>query len=350
MGTGKFMKKTALALALLCAAGLGFSALTDSSTYAADAIDVTAKCTVKVDIEVNSEGTDTAFQNDLKAMVIPVKLYRVATVDAAGRYTVIAPFSGNGLNLSGISDKTTTDDWKAYAETAAEVVEEQEEQGEGITPAADIQVTDGTGTATGLDTGMYVVIPQETYNADYSYLYRFTPYLTALPGNNYYNDGNDEWNYNPTIGLKPEREIQYGSLEIVKTLDSYNDLTQEGYFVFQIEGEKDGVQYSNVASISFTDGDETAKTTVVTGIPVGMEVTVTEVYSGASYELVTANDQTATIVADEMIQAGTSQASVTFENKDDGKLIPGTGVLNVFTAPEGEGDWNWSSEGGTQTE
>ena len=49
----------------------------------------------------------------------------------------------------------------------------------------EIFVAGGTGSAGNLATGMYLVVPGETFNQDYSYKYTFTPYLTALPGNLY---------------------------------------------------------------------------------------------------------------------------------------------------------------------
>ena len=204
--------------------------------------------------------------------------------------------------------------------------------------AADIEVINGTGTADELKAGMYLVVPEETYNKDYSYLYQFTPYLTALPGNDYYKTGDDTWLYDTTIGLKVEREMQYGKLTINKKLLGYNALAGEGYFVFQIEGEKDGVKYSNVASITMTASGDASVT--VSGIPVGMQVTVTEVYSGGSYEAAGNTAAETTVIAD---QAG-GGAGVSFENEYNDKLIPGTGVLNQFTAPEDNGDWGWAPD------
>ena len=200
--------------------------------------------------------------------------------------------------------------------------------------------------ADALEAGMYLVVPAETYNADYSYLYQFTPYLTALPGNDYYNSGNDAWDYDPVIGLKAEREEQYGGLTINKKLLGYNNLTQDGTFVFQIEGVKDGVTYSNVAQITMTAAGDAS--TYVEGIPVGMEVTVTEIYSGGSYEPEGDTVAKATIVADQIVEAGGDGASVSFTNDYNDKLIPGTGVLNQFYAPDEEGaDWGFEQNDGS---
>lgn len=321
--------KKGAALTLVCAVAFSAFALSNYKSYAADPIDVERKCSLTVNLEAVSQD----YQNDLKEMKIPISLYKVADVDAGGDFTEVAGFEGLGLDK--VHDKTTADEWMKMAQTAEGKLTD-------TTPVTDaFEVSDGTGAIEGLATGMYLVVPAETYNKDYSYLYKFTPYLTALPGNNYYQSGNDDWIYDAQIGLKVEREMQYGALTISKELTGYSQITQEGYFVFQIEGEKDGVKYSNVASLSFnSDG---VQTTVVEHIPAGMDVTVTEVYSGGSYQPEGDTSVTVKIQSDKAVQAGTAGALVKFVNTYDGKLIPGTGVLNQFTAPEGDGDWTWSN-------
>lgn len=318
-----FMKK-GMAVSLVGALALSAFALYGGNAWAADPIDLTKTCSLTIEVESGSQ-----FEADLDQMTIPVDLYKVADVDVSGSYTELTGFEGIGLD--GVSDATTADEWLTMAETAAGKLTDAS------APTESIQLVNGSAVADALEAGMYLVVPAETYNADYSYLYQFTPYLTALPGNDYYNSGNDAWDYDPVIGLKAEREEQYGGLTINKNLLNFNSLTQGGYFVFQIEGEKDGVKYSNVTSVNMSEAG--TGSAYVDGIPVGMTVTVTEVYSGGSYEPVGSTTATATIVADQTVEAGGSGAAVTFENDYNDKLIPGTGVLNQFTAPEGEGDW-----------
>lgn len=325
-----FMKK-GMAASLVGALALSAFALYGGNAWAADPIDLTKTCSLTIEVESGSQ-----FEADLDQMTIPVDLYKVADVDVSGSYTELTGFEGIGLD--GVSDATTADEWLTMAETAAGKLTDAS------APTESIQLVNGSAVADALEAGMYLVVPAETYNADYSYLYQFTPYLTALPGNDYYNSGNDAWDYDPVIGLKAEREEQYGGLTINKNLLNYNSLTQGGYFVFQIEGEKDGVKYSNVTSVNMSEAG--TGSAYVDGIPVGMTVTVTEVYSGGSYEPVGSTTATATIVADQTVEAGGSGAAVTFENDYNDKLIPGTGVLNQFTAPEGEGDWTWEQVDG----
>ena len=325
-----FMKK-GMAASLVGVLALSAFALYGGNAWAADPIDLTKTCSLTIEVESGSQ-----FEADLDQMTIPVDLYKVADVDVSGSYTELTGFEGIGLD--GVSDATTADEWLTMAETAAGKLTDAS------APTESIQLVNGSAVADALEAGMYLVVPAETYNADYSYLYQFTPYLTALPGNDYYNSGNDAWDYDPVIGLKAEREEQYGGLTINKNLLNFNSLTQGGYFVFQIEGEKDGVKYSNVTSVNMSEAG--TGSAYVDGIPVGMTVTVTEVYSGGSYEPVGSTTATATIVADQTVEAGGSGAAVTFENDYNDKLIPGTGVLNQFTAPEGEGDWTWEQVDG----
>ena len=325
-----FMKK-GMAASLVGVLALSAFALYGGNAWAADPIDLTKTCSLTIEVESGSQ-----FEADLDQMTIPVDLYKVADVDVSGSYTELTGFEGIGLD--GVSDATTADEWLTMAETAAGKLTDAS------VPTESIQLVNGSAVADALEAGMYLVVPAETYNADYSYLYQFTPYLTALPGNDYYNSGNYAWDYDPVIGLKAEREEQYGGLTINKNLLNFNSLTQGGYFVFQIEGEKDGVKYSNVTSVNMSEAE--TGSAYVDGIPVGMTVTVTEVYSGGSYEPVGSTTATATIVADQTVEAGGSGAAVTFENDYNDKLIPGTGVLNQFTAPEGEGDWTWEQVDG----
>ena len=70
-------------------------------------------------------------------------------------------------------------------------------------------------------------------------------------------------------------------------------------------------------------------------IPAGANVTVTEVYSGASYELTTEATQHAVIAADDI-------AGVSFENEYDHRNNGGSSVVNRFTY--NEGDWDWEQQ------
>lgn len=182
----------------------------------------------------------------------------------------------------------------------------------------------------------------------------FTPQLVGVPGRydektNTNNTANRvEWNYNVEVTAKPEWHPLYGDLEIVKTLRSYDD-GKPVTFVFEIEGANGAgeVTYSNTASIVFEAAS--TKAARIGHIPAGLKITVKEVYSGTSYQLVSSATQTATIVAEDVV-------SVNFENDYNGGGNSGGSVTNTFSYETGEGQdaarsagqWVWSKDGEEQ--
>lgn len=186
------------------------------------------------------------------------------------------------------------------------------------------------------------------YNEDYTYVTR-TGYQDSQGIGS-----NEEW-CEGTINLK-EKEIvtltccntverQKGRLNIVKNITGYNQTLGQTSFIFKIEAkEKNGeIVYSDYASITFTKpGTETI---TISDIPAGTTVTVTEVYSGASYEVVGDSVKTCTIVSDQAINAGeATQASVSFTNKYNGGNRGGYAVTNHFDR-DGDG---WTAQNPTK--
>lgn len=119
-------------------------------------------------------------------------------------------------------------------------------------------------------------------------------------------------------------------------MTEYNSTLGPATFVFQIEGERGTDRYSNVVSITFTEAGQ--QSAVVEHIPAGMNVTVTEVYSGSSYELTSEASQSTVIVAGDA-----DRASVAFSNTYNDSTNGGTGVENQFNHDE-EG-WHWTQKG-----
>ena len=168
------------------------------------------------------------------------------------------------------------------------------------------------------------------------YTYTFAPSLVSLPSKeavdgeiNTANPG--DWLYDVSVTLKPERDVRYGDLEIVKTLQSY-ETDNPAKFVFQVEAVLNGQNvYSNVETISFTEAGQ--KSVVIEDLPVGAEVTVKEVYTGAVYTVVTADTQTAVIPANDVV-------SVAFTNGYDNTDRDGGVVINQFDYNADSG-WGW---------
>lgn len=296
-----------------------------SDVNAANAIDTSAKCSVEFHAP-----TEDGF-GELNNLEIPVFLYKVADVDVSGKYSSLEAFQELGLEQ--VNSETTAKEWEEKAEKAYAVIAGNEDQADGeenhkIQPIPQTaSIKNGLGTATEIPVGMYLVVAETVQSPEYEY--SFNPYLLALPNNYYYSNQTDDWVYDVKgASLKPEKKERYGSLVIDKTLKTYNATLGRATFVFQVEGKKtDGTAYSNVASIVF---DQAGTASVrLDQIPAGMEVTVKEVYSGASYELDSNEEVTAKIVADE-------EAHVGFSNEHNGKMNGGASVVNHFTKNEKE--------------
>lgn len=313
---------TLAAITVLSAAGL-------SSVYGALGVETDRKCSLNFTLE------DTEFA-ELNEVEIPVDVYQIADITEEAQYTAHQGFEGLGLDK--VNSTTSAETWSQMAEDAMKIVEDGS-----IQPTAETKVSkkDGSSVATGkisdLDTGMYLVAAETVETSEYTY--DFSPYLVSLP-NNYYSSENpdDTWVYDVTTGMKPQQTQRYGDLEIVKELTTYNASLQDALFVFQVEGTKNGENvYSDVVSIKFSEAGQ--KTALVKHLPAGTEVTVKEIYAGGSYKNTSGDTQTATIVAE---GADNNPASVSFTNDYDGRLIPGTGIVNHFENKDGE--WSWEQQ------
>jgi hypothetical protein len=338
-------KKYALALAAL----LLLSCVSLMQTHAANEVDLNKECSLTVSVDVtNAIGSSGEYLEDFNRMQIPVSVYRVAAVDAAGQmFTPEETFAE--LDFDQINKKpsaVTAADWQTLAEQAEKIREASLPQEDG---SVIVQKQEGAeaavGTIAGLKPGMYLVVPKESYNPDYSVKYAFAPYLTALPSSAYTLEGtgSDAWNYDTTIGLKPDAQDQYGKLHIVKTLENYNETLGKATFVFHIVGkDKDGnVRYDEVESMTYSAAG--SETITIEKIPAGLTMTVTEVYSGASYTAVGSREETAVVWSDAAVEAGAgSEASVAFRNRYDGGNRSGYGVTNRFES-DGAGGWTWEN-------
>lgn len=313
---------TLAAITVLSAAGL-------SSVYGALGVDTEQKCSLTFTLD----GTEFAELNEVE---IPVDVYQIADITEEAQYTAHTGYEGLGLDQ--ISSTTTAEAWMQMAEDAMKIVEDTKAEPTAVTT---VEKKAGESTATGkienLKTGMYLVAAETVQTSEYTY--DFSPYLVSLP-NNYYSGEHpdDTWVYDVTTGMKPQQTQRYGDLEIVKDLTVYNTSLQDALFVFQVEGTRNGENvYSDVVTIKFNEAGK--KTALVKHLPAGTEVTVTEIYAGGSYKNTSGDTQTATIVAE---GEDNSPVSVSFTNTYDGRLVPGTGIVNHFENKDGE--WSWEQQ------
>lgn len=314
----------------LLAVALTFPLLTLPGAKAASAINTGQKCSIEFDISGNS--------SELLSASIPVNLYKVASVDESGNYTATDAFSK--LDLSSVS----ADNLDAAAATWAERAAEAKKLLKDDTEPTTTTLTQGRGTATGLDTGLYLVDTPKVITPNYTYT--FTPYLVSLPTNNYYsgNGASDDWiydltkEYNSAVGLKPEQHVRYGNLVINKELVDHNaTFGNNATFVFQIDiTTLDKKKETRSEELTFSAAGSHSVT--IEKIPAGSHVKVTEVYSGASYELASAKSQETDIIAnpEKETEVEFRPAEVSFINKHDGRTNGGYGVKNNFKLDENE--------------
>ena len=308
--------------ALILAVVLAISTFVLPNAFAADEVKTTKDCTLTVNVA--NKGL-----TELISGSITVNLYKVADIAATGKYTELVGFEGVGLDS--VNSETTTAQWEEMSAKAATRVTSITE------PYASLSTTNGVATFN-LKPGMYLVVAQQMLT-DY-YQYDFTPYLISLPDNRFYQTNDDTWLYDIQVSLKPAKTDRVGDLIIKKTLDVYNATLGEANFVFQVEAEKTDVDepyattkvYSNVVSLSFDNvGTKQIK---IDDIPAGAVVTVTEVYSGASYKFVSADIKESAEEGKLVIIADGEEkiAEIDFDNTyDENALNGGNGLVNEFT-------------------
>ena len=296
--------------------------------YALDAINTEAECVLVIKA--------TSSYEELVTAQIDVKLYQVATVDKYAQFTAVEGFES--LGLSDLDDQITASDWEAKSTLATQIIEDEQ-----IAPYVETTVSGGMGLVDDLAVGMYLVTMGQVETPEYEYT--FSPYLISMPSHSYFQDGDDTWQYVVEVDLKAQQDQRYGDLIIEKELKTYNETLGDAVFVFQVEGTRDTmvngtlvedmVVYSNVLTLNFNEpGKKQAR---VENIPAGASVTVTEVYSGASYELIEGEEgYTVVIVADGAEEA---PATVRFVNDYDDRLITGSGVVNHFEYTGSEYEW-----------
>ena len=314
---------TLAAITVLSAAGL-------SSVYGALGVETDRKCSLTFTLD------DTEF-DELRSLEIPVDVYKVADITEEAVYDTTNYTDFAKLGLENVRSTTTAEEWAQMAEDAMKIVEDKK-----IAPTADVKVTkpagapESTGVINDLETGMYLVQAETVQTSEYTY--DFTPYLVSLPNNYYSKEKDDTWVYDVTTGMKPQQTQRYGDLEIFKDLTEYNASLKDALFVFQVEGTRNGEKvYSDVVSIKFNQAGK--KSVLVKHLPAGTKVTVKEVYAGGSYSNTSGDTQETVIVAEGITD---NPASVSFTNTYNGKLIPGTGIVNHFENKDGE--WSWEQQ------
>ncbi len=198
-----------------------------------------------------------------------------------------------------------------------------------------VRTEQAAGTA-GTETQTKTVYATRVATDDYEYLY--PPQLLTVPTKvseenvQQYNTAYGSWVNSLTIYAKPTREANNGDLKIIKNVN--NPGPDPVDFVFEVTWkDKSNNDVTKVVTLSF-QGETRKEYTLVNTVPIGTEVTVTEVHSGIGYTAVT-GPQTVIIQAPAVAPAGSEPAAVPnvveFSNDHTGPG-GGHGILNRFTA------------------
>ncbi|MBR6407769.1 MAG: Cna B-type domain-containing protein [Clostridia bacterium] len=136
-------------------------------------------------------------------------LYKVADMDAYGRYTATNSFSGYSVSL----EQETADGWRALAETISQYVLR-----DGI-PALYQKITDATGHVSfaELSVGMYLVYGHRYTSGNF--VYTPEPFLISLPSL----DKNEDWFYDVEANCKGEGYTNPPETTAVKVLKIWDD-------------------------------------------------------------------------------------------------------------------------------
>lgn len=328
-------KKGLIGIAI--AAALIVGTLGAHNLQAAGRVDTTR--TVKITAAVEDGSVFANKYND----ILEIDLYKIATLDVTGRPTLTEDFNNGTIDLSvlGVHEKdkdikiaTIEEKVVNPAKTIAatkqptDVIElnRKSEEGEEKAKTASVEIEEGA--------GIYLYIPKTVTDAWNSY--EFTSYIIYAPTSEYImsnGEGSDEWQYESRFTLKPKATPLYGSLKITKHLDKFNENLQSQSFVYTVKAVLDEKTVLNsVYKIDFTGAGDGTK--VLDKIPAGAAVTVTESYTGSSYE--TSDGQptkTTTIFAGQ-------QSEVTFNNTYNGKnIIGGIAAENRFVVKNGVTYW-----------
>lgn len=183
------------------------------------------------------------------------------------------------------------------------------------------------------------------------YIYTYLPELISLPmrsigeggtpTGSFGTDGKGEWLDILTVTLKSEEDTELAGLIIEKHFTNPDGAAIPGTegCVYQIEATLDGeTVYSNSKALMYKDAVNGTGTVVLEKIiPVGAQITVTEVYDGAAFDIEDGADRTITAVSD----GDGINNRVSFTNKANGNGTGGDIVENSFT--DGDAGWNWNN-------
>lgn len=308
-------------------------------------------------IDMNESGSVTfdlsneTFREDMAETVLQVDVYQLATVNEGGIFTLTGSFAAladipqwNG----GLLDRNTDLEALTTAAMALIAPETPAEDEADETPAeaaippletVEVKAVEGSIDLSPWGLGLYLLLPADAETG--LWRYTFSPVLLSVPSVRQPADtpsDGGEWVYSVPVFLKPEQGRRLTEIVIYKELLEYNATLGPTTFVFEVTAADDtgAVVYSNVAALTVSGAG--TQTVTVSGIPVGCDVTVREIYSGGSYTPV--NGAIAVPIEDLPPAVDGSVNRVDFTNTYTNERIPDTAVVNTYVW-SGSG-WRWT--------
>lgn len=319
-----FGKKVFMSLTLAGVLTLG--SIGALCSRAAERIDTSKSVTIVAQVDNND---NSIFATEYTGK-LDISLYKLAAYDETGEATLRDEYKDKGIDLSVLSDSPTVAKVeKKIVNPALTAIENKDADA-----TIELDRENATSARVPLEggAGIYLYVPEATTDDRYSYT--FTPYVISAPGSEYLatGSGSDTWQYTVSFNIKSAAEDRTGNLVIEKKLDEYNTSLGKASFVYKVKAILDNeTVLDNVYTIDFDSAGTKSRT--ISGIPATATVTVEEVYTGAGYDVVGADNISVTIVADDTVTAS-------FTNKSNGKLIySGIAAENNFVDEDGTIYW-----------
>lgn len=328
---GKAFKRSVAAV--LCVTAVACAAMTVPAMQAkAEQPD----CTITFHLDIAGTSYDTN-QKEVRDYLethpdtkLDIHLHKVASLGADGHYVLEDDYK----DVPGLQDVhlvdgyTKASTWESYAEAAMGISGTDAMRGKATKQSAGYADLSGDGCRVTVPGGGLYLADIGTMDAGDCF-YDFKAYLIAVPGWN--EDGTRL--YDVTAGMKPYRVDKNGRLVITKTLEECRVETAGSTFVFEVTVKQgDKIVYNDVHSIVFDEHG--SKSIEITGLPANSVATVTEIYSGSSYQIATGDDptKTVTIPADGV-------ANAAFKNDyNDNAVRNGASAVNHMTVTSESGN------------
>ncbi len=189
----------------------------------------------------------TAYEEQLQAETIPVRLYRIADITAAGHYVSLTGYES--LKLEELFGKVTAQEWAKKADEAAQMLAVEQWQEEAATrPDFELSIYDNQAVQGEIPRGLYLVCVKSIHKNNR--IYSALPYLLALPNLVETKTDSGEvlhsWNYNVTVDLKLScKQMEAPGGEVQVPQDSIPTSGKTEYLAdIQIKPYKTGDDYA----------------------------------------------------------------------------------------------------------